>query len=168
MQITRRLFLFAPLAIGGLAVSACAVGPLAPLRLAPGSTLILVRHADRTDENLNAAGRARAAALPAALDGLALDLILSPGIQRNLDTAKPLAEARGLVITRLPQERPAARIVALGAGKSAIWIGNKGNLQSIWDDLAPGGEPPLEYGDLFILTADAEGRLLVDRRHWGA
>ena len=110
----------------------------------PGTKLIILRHADRTDENLNAKGKARAEALVAALAGEHIDAIYSPGIQRNLDTAAPLAKARGLEINRIPAENPAAQLMALGAGKTIVWIGNKGNLNSIWDALNAPNPPPLE------------------------
>lgn len=166
MPLSRRLFLAASLGGASGLLTACASPGGGTVHLAPGSRLIVVRHGDRTDENLNDLGKARAAALPAALEGMPLDAILSPGIQRNLDTAAPLAAARGLPITRMPQERPARRIAAAHAGKSVIWVGNKGNIQSIWDDLGLPGAPPLGYGDLFIVTADADGTLRVERRRW--
>lgn len=169
MLPTRRLILTTGLAALAAGLAACdgASPGSGQVKLAPGSTLILVRHGDRTESNLNAKGRARAAALPAALDGMTLDAIFSPGLQRNLDTARPLARARDLPITRVGQERPAPTLASLGAGKSTIWIGNMGNLQSIWDDLGLDGAPPLEYGDLFVVRADRAGRLSVERRRWG-
>lgn len=167
MTVTRRLFLGAGLA--SLAACGTTTGLMGngPVRLAPGTRLIMVRHADRDGSDLSALGIARAKALPAALDGIPLDTIYSPGIQRNLDTAAPLAAARGMEIMRIPQERPAPIIARRSRGTSVIWVGNKGNLQSIWDDLDLPGLPPLEYGELFIITADASGALSVDRRSWG-
>ncbi len=170
--MSRRLFLTGSLAGSFVGLAACGDtslpgGKPRQIRLAPGTTLIMVRHVDRKDENLSAKGLARAKALPAALDGIPLDVIYSPGIQRNLDTAKPLAAARDMAITRIPQERPAPIIAARSPGQSVIWIGNKGNLKSIWADLRLPDEPPLEYGDLFIIRADANGQLSVERRRWG-
>ena len=117
-----------------------------------GTTLIILRHADRSGENLNAKGRARAEALVAALDGIKIDHIFSPSIQRNLDTAAPLATARGMEIERIAAVSPTAELMSLGGGKTVVWIGNKGNLKSIWADLAAPGAAPLEYGDLFFVT----------------
>jgi len=131
------------------------------------TTLIVLRHGDRTDENLNEKGRARAAALVVALEGMHIDAIYSPGIQRNLDTATPLAQARGLPITRIPAENPAARLMSEGAGKNIVWIGNKGNLQSIWDALDAPAPAPLQYGDLYIVRRARVGSPLVERRHFG-
>lgn len=167
MPVTRRWFLAG--AMAGLAACGSTSGLMGggTVALAPGTRLIVVRHGDRTDENLNDTGIARARALPAALEGVALDAIYSPGIQRNLDTAAPLAAARDMPVTRIPQERPAPIIARRSPGQSVIWIGNKGNLRSIWDDLDLPGEPPLGYGDLFIVTAGAGGALSVERRFWG-
>ena len=96
-----------------------------------------------------------------------VDAIYSPGIQRNLDTAAPLATARGITIQRIPAENPAARIMAAGAGKTVVWVGNKGNLNSIWDALHAPGEPPLTYGDLFTVTRARIGSPLVTRARFG-
>lgn len=137
------------------------------LGLAPNTTLIIVRHGDRTGENLNAIGRARAQALVGALDGIHVDAIYSPSMQRNLDTAQPLATDRGLQINRLPANGMATRLINASAGKTVVWVGNKGNLREIWEALGAGGEPPLNYGDLFIVTANRFGMLHVDRRQHG-
>ena len=126
-----------------------------------GTKLIIVRHADRSGEDLNALGIARSKALVAALEGIEIDHIFSPSIQRNLDTAQPLAKARGLPIERIAAGRPAPALMSQGGGKTIIWIGNKGNLKSIWKDLAAPGVAPLEYGDLFIVT---EGPTVERRR----
>lgn len=136
-------------------------------RLAPGTTLILVRHGDRTGPDLNATGHARAKALIGALEGVRVDAIYAPSVQRNLDTAQPLATNRDLPINRLPTDGMAARLIAASAGKTVVWVGNKGNLREIWEALRAGGEPPLNYGDLFVVTTDKLGGLHVDRRHHG-
>jgi len=128
-----------------------------------GTTLIILRHADRSGEDLNERGIARAKALVRALDGIKIDHLFSPSIQRNLDTAQPLADARGLPIERIAAVRPAPALMQQGAGKTIVWVGNKGNLKSIWKDLAAPGDAPLEYGDLFIVT---DG-LKVERRKFG-
>lgn len=133
----------------------------------PGTTLIMVRHADRTGEDLNARGLERAQALVTALQGMPIDRIYSPGIQRNLDTAAPLAADRGLDIMRIPPVNAAPRLMSEGAGQTVIWIGNKGNLAEIWDALGALGEPPLNYGDLFIVTRGRLGTPVVERRRFG-
>jgi len=133
----------------------------------PGTTLIAVRHADREGEELTDKGRARAEALMSALQHIKIDAIYAPGIKRNLDTAAPLAKAQGLAVQRIPTENPAARLMAAGAGKTIVWVGNKGNLQSIWDNLGAPGPAPLQYGDLFIVTPARLGSPIVEHRNFG-
>ena len=154
-------------ALLGLIVLLAACASPGQVAFPPDTTLIILRHADRTGEDLNDKGIARAQALVQALDGIPIDAIYSPGIQRNLDTAAPLAAARGLEIKRIPAENPAARLLSEGAGKTIVWVGNKGNLQSIWDSIAAPEPPPLEYGDLFIVTKARVGSPLVERRRHG-
>lgn len=154
------------LALSGAGVLMACTRP-GVLGLAPNTTLIIVRHGDRTGEDLNAIGRARARALVGALDGVHVDAIYSPSVQRNLDTAQPLATDRNLPINRLPANGMATRLINESAGKTVVWVGNKGNLREIWDALGAGGEPPLNYGDLFIVTANRFGMLRVDRRQHG-
>ncbi len=159
--ITRR----SALALGLGALAACA--QLSGRSLAPNSRLILVRHAERDELLLSRDGHERAAALPVALDGIAIDEIRSPGITRNLDTAMPLAEARGLEITRTPLSRIDARLANAAAGRSVVWVGNRDNLRTIWEGLGLPGDPPIVYGEMFIVESDASGRVTVDRRHFG-
>lgn len=161
----RRLFLVS-LASGLSMIAACAPVP-GELALAPNSTLIVVRHGDRDGENLSDKGRTRARALVEAVQDFDLAGIYAPGIQRNLDTAAPLSEAREMPIRRIPQEKPTPRLVAQGAGKAVIWVGNKGNIRQIWEDLRLADPAPLEYGDLFIVRSDATGAVTVERRFFG-
>lgn len=155
----RRTFL----ALGGaFALSACATGGV--ISMPANTTLIVLRHGDRDDENLSAKGRARAAALVPALDGIPVDILFSPGIQRNLDTAAPLSIARNIPITRRPQENPTKRLMRESAGKTVVWVGNKGNIKSIWESLALPEPAPLEYGDLYFVRSDAQGRVTVEQR----
>jgi hypothetical protein len=58
----------------------------------------------------------------------------------------------------------ARRIARLSAGRSVVWVGNSGNLRDIWETLDLEGPPPVEYGDLFIVTTDASGAVQIDRR----
>lgn len=149
-----------------LFLAACTMSPR-DLALAPDSTLIIVRHADRENENLSPKGRERAAALVPAMAEFDLAAIHAPGIQRNLDTAAPLAEAGGLRVKRLPQENPTPRLIASADGRAVIWIGNTGNIRKIWSDLRLEEPAPLNYGDLFILRTDGAGMIAVERRFFG-
>ncbi|MBV0911000.1 histidine phosphatase family protein [Anianabacter salinae] len=143
--------------------AACAGGRAASYPA--GMRLIALRHADRSGDDLNEAGRARAAALPAALSDQKIDAILSPGIQRNLDTAAPLAAATGLTITRIPAETAAKGIAAQG-DRTVVWVGNKDNLTDIWSAFALPGDPPLDYGQIFVVTQGGRG-FSVEQRQFG-
>ena len=129
--------------------------------------LIVLRHADRFGEDLNARGIARANALPAALEGVPIDAIYSPGIQRNLDTAAPLAAARGLEVIRIPADGAARRLMSENAGKSVVWIGNKGNIAEIWEALGAPEPAPLNYGDLVLLRRGPLGAVTATRQTFG-
>lgn len=161
LAISRRGFLFTAL---GAAAACSPLSRVTGHSLAPNSRLIIYRHADRVDENLTPQGIARAAAFADALETMEIDAIYSPGIQRNLDTAEPLARAKGLEITRVSVDQIARRIARLSAGQSVVWVGNSGNLRDIWETLDLEGPPPVEYGDLFIVTPDASGAVQIDRR----
>lgn len=158
----RRFFLLSLVSLA----AACALIP-GDLTLAPNSTLIVTRHADRDGEDLTDKGRARAQALFTAVDGLGVKHIYSPGIKRNLDTAAPLAQALDLPVKRLPQENPTPALVERGGGTVVIWVGNKGNITTIWEDLHLSGPAPLDYGDLHIIRSDAQGRVTIERRRYG-
>ena len=147
-------------------VASCTALP--PGAMAPNSVLIVTRHGDRDGDDLSQAGRDRALALVVALEGMPVDGIYSPGIQRNLDTAAPLAQARGLPVQRRPQERPLEALVPEGAGRTLVWIGNKGNIAEIWEGLNLPEPAPLDYGDLHIIRSDAKGSVTVERRRYGA
>lgn len=161
-MLTRRHML---LGLTALPLTGCTGG--AGTQVPPGTTLIILRHADRTGEDLNARGLERARALVGALQGVPIDQIFSPGLTRNLDTAAPLAADRGLTVTRIPPVNAAPRLMAQGAGQTVVWIGNKGNLNEIWADLGAPGDPPLNYGDLFFVTRGPTGRPRVARRRFG-
>lgn len=154
-MLTRRLFLLTALA-------ACSAAPRS-VDIPQGTRLIIYRHADRDGDNLSAKGIARAQAFARALESERIDAIYSPGIQRNLDTAQPLADAKGLTVSRMPQENPTARLMREGAGKTIVWVGNKGNLAQIWADLGAQDPAPLAYGDLFIVTRGPGGIPRIER-----
>lgn len=127
------------------------------------TTIIMVRHADRAGDDLNPTGIARAEALPAALKDFALDGIYSPDIKRNLDTARPLSQATGLPVTITPKEYVAADMTANHPDGTAIWIGNKGNLRSIWAELGGSGPAPQEYGEIGVIQLQGGAPPVVSR-----
>lgn len=165
-HLLQRLFLvlmLAPLAV----IAGCAGAVYSP----PGTTttVILLRHAERTPltAELTERGRARAAALPAAVADLRIDAIYTPNLKRNLDTAAPLARARNLKVRVIEETAIAARLVGENPGKTAVWVGNSDNLEKIYEDLRGDGVPPVGYGDLFILRVPDKGLTTVTRTRYG-
>ena len=68
---------------------------------AAAQTVVLVRHGEKLsapadDPGLTAAGRARAEALADSLRDTGVDLILTSGLRRTVETAAPLAQSTGL------------------------------------------------------------------------
>jgi hypothetical protein len=146
----------------------CAQMPAGP---APGvtTTVILLRHAERPTfgENLTEAGRARAAALPAAVAKYDIAAIYSPDMARNRETARPLAEARGLVIKTVNEWDALDHMLNEQPGKVVMWVGNTGNLTKIYEQLGGTGRPPVGYGDLFIVAVREGRAATVTESHFG-
>lgn len=134
-----------------------------------GGRLIVLRHTERTGENLNAAGIARARALPAALaDVRPIDAIFAPNRQRNIDTAAPLARARGLEVAVIPAVNIARAMLRRHPGGTVVWVGNKDNLADLWDEIAAHGEPPIHYGEVFVVSMTGLRAGTIERRRFGA
>ncbi|MCM2560570.1 histidine phosphatase family protein [Lutimaribacter sp. EGI FJ00015] len=149
---------------GFLAACTPAIAPGA-MRLAPNSTLVVVRHADRNGEDLSTTGSARARSLVEVLSNTDLAAIHAPDIKRNLDTAAPLAQARGLPVVTPRGASLTRQLVRRARGRGVIWIGNKSNIREIWRDLALPDPAPLDYGSLAIIRSDANGAVTVERRN---
>jgi broad specificity phosphatase PhoE len=133
------------------------------------TTVIMVRHAERPSfgDVLTEAGRARAAALPAAVKGYDIAAIYSPDKQRNRDTARPLAAARGLEVKIVNEWDGLYHILRDHPGKVAVWVGNSGNLAQYHKDLEAPGRAPLGYGDLFVYEVRDGKAVKVTERHFG-
>ena len=151
-----------------IALAGCAAPEV---RSPPGTvtTIVLLRHADRNPmaEDLTPEGRARAAALPAALANMPIDAIYTLKIKRNLDTAEPLAQARKLTVKIVDESAIAERLVRENPGKTVVWVGNTDNLKDVYDDLRGDGAPPVRYGDLFIIKLPDKGPTEVTKMRWG-
>ena len=131
-------------------------------------TLIVLRHADRTWAALNDRGEARAEALRAALADLPIDAIYATPRGRNVATATPLARARGLAIHTLPARDAGEKIFAGNEGKTLVWVGNQENLGFLWAELHLPGKPPVQFGEVWVVTLpDGGGPATVERRHYG-
>lgn len=148
-----------------LVLAACA----APIQSPPGTTttVVLIRHAERFGDALTEAGRARAAALPAAVADLDIAAIYSPELVRNRQTVASLAAERGLDVTVIEPSRVGERLVREHPGRTVLWVGNTTNLGSIFRELGGEGPPPNTYGDLYILRVHDAGPPEVIKRRYG-
>jgi hypothetical protein len=165
-RLLKRVFLVVMLMFVAV-IAGCAGAVYSP----PGTatTVILLRHAERTPltAELTERGRARAAALPAAVADIRIDAIYSPNLKRNLDTVAPLARAHNLKVRIIEESRVAARLVGENPGRTVVWVGNSDNLDKIYEDLRGDGVPPVGYGDLFILRVPDKGLTTVMRTRYG-
>ncbi|MEL6518340.1 MAG: histidine phosphatase family protein [Pseudomonadota bacterium] len=149
------------------ALASCApAGPFTPIP--PATRLIVLRHADKDDKVLSTKGRARAANLPAALDGVDIDVLYTRNLDRNLATARPLARARGLRVQTLPAAGLEQTLFRGNAGRSIAWIGNSSNIIPLWETLGAPGSPPTDYGDIAILERGPRDRPTVQRLRFEA
>lgn len=133
----------------------------------PRARLIVLRHAERTGEDLNADGIARAAALPTALLDVEIDAVFAPDRQRNMDTATPLAASRGLKVQVIPAVGIARNMLSGRPGQTMVWVGNKDNLEALWAEINAAGAPPIQYGEVFIVTMNGLRAGRVETRRFG-
>lgn len=130
--------------------------------------LIVLRHADRTAAMLNTAGVARAARLPDAVADLEIDAIYTTPRQRNIDTATPLARARGIDIRNHLALGAPGRILDEHPGETVVWVGNQENLGLFYLALGILHKPPVQFGDVHVITFGADGRLTrIEKRRYG-
>jgi len=87
--------------------------PIPNVQSAPGTktTIVLLRHGGRdpnvegTNPPLTWRGKKRAAELPAAIGDIGVTAIYCPNLQRNIETAQPLADHLGLKIDTISNRR---------------------------------------------------------------
>jgi phosphohistidine phosphatase SixA len=169
-----RVLLCGLLVTVAVSLSGCAL--YGDVKSAPGTTttLVLLRHAERLmfGTELTDEGRARAAALPAALKGTRIDAIYSPDLTRNLDTVAPLAKQLGLQVRVIETSwltliRYADQLVGDNPGKTVLWVGNTDNLKNIYEDVGGEGPPPIKYGNLYFVRIPDRGPPVVTRSRYG-
>jgi broad specificity phosphatase PhoE len=133
------------------------------------TVVIVVRHADKdtipkADPPLTAAGVARAKALAAALADAGVQAVITTELLRSRETARPLAEARGLTTTTVPHgsdiaqhAQAVAAAVRKLRGKTVLVVGHGETVGPIIQAL---GGPPIpevcayEYSNLYTLVLD--------------
>jgi broad specificity phosphatase PhoE len=154
--MTRRVFLLL-LCIFGIGARASAQSKT--------TVVILVRHAEKAaapadDPPLTEAGAARAKALVAALANVNVQAVITTELMRTRETARPLAEARGLspeTVHSGPRDAHAKAVadaVRAHAGQTVLVVGHSNTVPAI---IAALGGPRLpdicdtQYSNLFVM-----------------
>ncbi|MFI5244337.1 MAG: SixA phosphatase family protein [Gemmatimonadales bacterium] len=170
--MTRRLFL----------ALACIILAGAHASAQSGTTLvILVRHAEKAaepaaDPSLTPAGTTRARALATALANVRVEAVITTELARTRETARPLAQGRGLTpeVVHTGARDAHANAVALAvrahAGQTVLVVGHSNTIPAI---IAALGGPKLpdicdtQYSSLFVLVV-GEGRADLVISSYGA
>ena len=157
-----------------------ASGCAGPAAKGAGTTLVIVRHAERdpgADPPLNAEGLRRAEALKTALGDARPTAIYCTDLIRNRQTAEPLAKALNLTSpilipeaayadTRMAANDIIGRVRARHPGEVVLWVGNLGSAkypnqpginQAILEALGGKLAEPARYSDLYIAVIPATG-----------
>lgn len=157
---------------GHLATGACAVlflsAPCAAQAAQAATTVILVRHAEKADTGddppLTEAGRERAVALAHVLGKVDLAAIYATPYIRTRETARPLAQVRGIPITTVPADDYGARMAAMihsqHMGQTVVLVSHSNTIPALIEALGAGPAPTIdedEYDDLYVVTIDGTG-----------
>ena len=140
------------------------------------TVVIIVRHAEKgttpaNDPPLTDLGAARAKALAGALANANVQAVITTQLLRTRETARPLAEARGLEIETVATSaqvadhaKAVADAVRRHAGQTVLVVGHSNTVTQI---IAALGGPKMadlcdsEYSNLYTLVLDgAAGRLV--------
>ncbi len=144
--------------------SCASVAPAPPAAEEP-ATVFLVRHAEKASEAndapLSETGHERARALARVLGEAGIGTILTTEYARNVETAKPLAQALGITPAVIPAaelDALAARLRALPPGAAALVVSHTDKLPLLGEKL--GVRIPevahTEFDRLTILTLSKE------------
>ncbi|GAB4108147.1 MAG: hypothetical protein Kow001_03790 [Acidobacteriota bacterium] len=143
-----------------------------------GTTVILVRHAEKVDDSrdaeLSAAGEERAELLARMLMHADVRGLLASEFQRTQQTLRPLAEALGLPIRIVPADQPheALAVAVRGnRGHTTVIASHVDRIPVLLRELAGVEIEPIaedEYNRLYIVTMLGEGKARVLELRYGA
>lgn len=137
------------------------------------TVVIVVRHADKDtipkdDPPLTPAGVVRAQALAAALEHADVQVVITTQLIRSQQTARPIAEAKGLKVITIPHGNDIARHAADVAAEVRRHRGTTvlvvGHGETVGPIIAALGGPRIaevcvgEYSNLYTLVLDDGGR----------
>ncbi|MBI1353100.1 MAG: hypothetical protein GC160_02055 [Acidobacteria bacterium] len=146
-----------------LTLFGCAAPPPAPPAEAPAQ-ILLVRHAEKDGEDgdvpLSEQGHARARELARTLADAGVSAIYTSQFERNVDTAKPLAETLNIQPTVIPADDIQVlvdKLKASPAGSTTLVVSHQNKLPQLVAGL--GAETPAltptEYDRLVVVTLGA-------------
>lgn len=140
-----------------------------------GTTVVLVRHAEKQDASddasLSDAGRVRAAALARALADQRLGAVFTSQYRRTAETVAPVCAAQQLepvVVPAADARGLAARIRRDAAGSTVLVCGHSNTLPAILRALGIAEPPPIgddDYDRLFVVTLGLGGPRLLALRY---
>jgi broad specificity phosphatase PhoE len=152
-----------------LTAALCLSG-VAVIPVSAQEAVYIVRHAERLDASqdspLSADGQARAARLAEMLRDSGITAVIATQYTRTFETARPLAEARGLTISRMKADDIGGLLQALkkaGPRGRVLVVGHSDTVPAILEALgfpAPVTIAVNEYDNLFIVSP-AEGKIPV-------
>lgn len=172
-KIFRRLFGVAVFCFVLALLTGCSATSKAPatsVQSPPGTetTVIILRQAGRDmtldvqDPPLTWEGKRRAKELVGVLGDKGVSAIYCTNLQRNRETAQPLADHLGLQVnlvstSRLYHPQKLARdlldeFFTKHAGGVVVWVGNLRNVQEMYKLVDGTGSPPTKYGTLAIVV----------------
>jgi len=145
----------------------------------PVTTLILVRHAEKTidpnntDVDLNADGQARAQELVRMFGDAGINAIYATQYKRTQETVKPLADRLGLPINQVNAKNTGDLLAQIRAQRSGQTIFIAGHNNTVPEIIAAAGGPQYEiipeseYDNLFIVTIYRTGKAKVVKMKYG-
>jgi len=149
-----------------------------------GTTIFLVRHAEKTDDGsndppLSTEGQTRAQALREVLNEVPLSAIHTTHLKRTWQTAGPVALAHDLPINRHPiasgqaaehSVRLADTLIEQHCGEQVLVVGHSNTVPLIVAALTGQAEPELsesDYDFFYQVRAMTDGRTTVTRTRYG-
>lgn len=142
--------------------------------IAPASTFVLVRHAEKAvdgsdDPALTEAGQARADALARHFADTPLSAVYSTGYRRTRLTAAPTALAHGLTVITYAAKQPASEFAGQlrreHAGQQVLVVGHSNTVPDIAAALCAcrvAAMPETEYDRLITVRIDAAGQATLE------
>ena len=142
----------------------------------PGATFVLVRHAEKADDDprdpsLSPAGRKRAEKLARRLRDTPLAAIYASNFRRTQQTAAPVAAAQHVTVTTYDAGRPAAEFAEqlrrTHRTGTVLVVGHSNTIPALAHALCNceiGPTADAEYGRRITIDVLADGRVTVDDR----